>query len=202
MSIERFNFKAKPGEPGFKKVEKNKYGHTVLHSDDKRESSLDDKVVLTFDPETGSPRADLSIWDTQEMKDLALKLNMPLDSNNESSTEEETQSTQMITEKDMDDLLQNIKDEMPNDVKSAFAEEPQDSRVRKVVVSTNDDPDADLDFETKKCADDSCGTVLPLDAKFCSHCGKLQTVNSYCIECGRKYHDREKFCPDCGCARQ
>ena len=53
-----------------KELKKNKYGHTVLSHNEHEGSDLDDKVTISIDPETGTPRADLSIWDTQQMKDL------------------------------------------------------------------------------------------------------------------------------------
>lgn len=210
MSTERFNFNAKPGEPGFQEVKKNKFGHTVLNGE---EETTSDNVVFTLDPETGTPRADLSIWDTQEMKDLANKLNMPLDGQlqqQQDVKEEVTPTVAGITDKDMDDLLLNIEQDLtpPNErvVVASIVEystpeknlSSQDSRVRKV---TKTSPENDCQ-STKICTDESCGTALPSNAKFCSTCGKLQKVTLFCIECGRKFNEREKFCADCGGVRE
>lgn len=205
MSTERFKFNAKPGEPGFKELKQNKYGHTVLNPSE--EESVNDNVKFIIDQETGIPRADLSIWDTQKMRDLASSLNLPLDAQEEK--EEERIITQGVTDQDMDELLLNIADDLVSDETSVDSSrvvysssdtnlQTQDNRVRKVAKNS-----IESDIQpTKICTDESCETALPFSAKFCSTCGKLQKVTLFCIECGRKFNEREKFCADCGGARE
>jgi hypothetical protein len=216
MSTERFNFNAKPGEPGFREITKNQYGHTVLQA--KPDAAItDDKVNFTIDPETGMPRADISIWDSQQMKDLAKKYNMPLDEDEDEPEKELPEETQVssvgITDKDMDDLLLNIEDDLQQSTQRVLTASNAshstsntelavlDNRVRKVAKNSSESEDI-YSAGTKLCADSECNVTLPYNAKFCSSCGRLQKINLFCIECGRKFHDREKFCSDCGCARQ
>lgn len=208
MSTERFKFNAKPGEPGFKELKQNKYGHTVLNPSE--EETHNDNVKFTIDPETGISRADLSIWDTQKMRDLATKLNLPLDTQEDKEEIEESRlMSSVITDKDMDELLHNIDGDLVSDETSIDGSKvvysssetnlrTQDNRVRKVSknsIESDNQP-------TKICTDESCGAALPFSAKFCSTCGKLQKVTLFCIECGRKFNEREKFCADCGGARE
>jgi len=210
MSTERFNFNAKPGEPGFREIGKNQYGHTVLQPN-KEASDLNDKVAFSIDEETGIPRADLSIWDTQQMKDLAQKLNMPLDQQVNEELPVPIISVE-VTDQDMDDLLKGIEDDFkssePHIVMASVPvlsisnqdSSPLDNRVRK--VSKNSFENECTPESTKLCTDPDCTAVLPDGAKFCSSCGKLQKINLFCIECGRKFNEREKFCADCGCPRE
>jgi hypothetical protein len=205
MSTERFKFNAKPGEPGFQELKKNKYGHTVLNSGD--EESQSDNVAFSIDPETGTPRADLSIWDTQEMRNLADKLNMPLDVQVTQDVKEDAPVG--VTDQDMDDLLLTIEQDLtPPSERLVVASTidylapetnlvAQDSRVRKVSKIP-----LETDCQSKICTDESCGAALPFNAKFCSTCGKLQKITLFCIECGRKFNEREKFCADCGGVRE
>lgn len=212
---ERFNFNAKPGEPGYREVKTNKYGHTVLGEEHSRKasSSLDDKVVATIDPETGTPRIDASIWDTKEMKDLAVKYNMPLDAEGEIAEEPVKELTQHngITDEDMDNLLTQINDEeFPVVVENTNPEErlvatnlpSSETRVRKIAKNEPEESENTVNSTTKLCSDPGCGTQLPADAKFCFSCGKMQKVMVFCISCGRKYLDQENFCSNCGCTRQ
>lgn len=216
MSTERFNFNAKPGESGFREITKNQYGHTVLQANPDS-AMLDDKVNFTLDPENGMPRADISIWDSPQMKDLAKKYNMPLD--DEDCEEKELiddtpfHPSAGITDQDMDDLLLNIEGELkqstPHVVTASNVTHSNsktelaivDNRVRKVAKNSLENEDI-YTSNTKICTDAECNVTLPYNAKFCSSCGKLQKINLFCIECGRKFNDREKFCSDCGCARQ
>ena len=210
---ERFNFNAKPGEPGYREVKTNKYGHTVLGEEHSRNasSSLDGKVVATIDPETGTPRIDASIWDTKEMKDLAIKYNMPLDEETEIVEEpvQELQQHNGITEEDMDSLLTRLSDDeardeqvIPDNTHAALNLQPVETRVRKVAKNDSDESENIAQATFKPCSDPTCGTKLPVDAKFCFSCGKMQKVMVFCIGCGRKYLDHENFCSNCGCARQ
>jgi ribosomal protein L40E len=189
MNTERFKFNAKPGEAGFKELKQNKYGHTVLNPNE--EDGSNDNVKFTIDPETGIPRADLSIWDTQKMRDLATKLNLPLDTQEDKEEIKESKlAASVITDKDMDELLQNIDNDLVSDETSVDSHrvvysssetnlQTQDNRVRKVSknsIESDNQP-------TKICTDESCGATLPFSAKFCSACGKLQKVTLFCIEC-------------------
>lgn len=212
MSTERFKFNAKPGEPGFRTLKKNQYGHTVLGLEDDIANDVNKNVAFSLDQE-GAHRADISIWDTQPMKDLAEKFNMPLDNDGDDAPNDIVEPadnghlTNGITAQDMDDLLDVISNDSDtdNDTPSVahFNQSqpdlaPSDNRIRKVSKNSSDSSNSK---DGKPCTDNECGAMLPDGAKFCSTCGKLQKINLFCIECGRKFNDREKFCADCGCAR-
>lgn len=210
MDTERFKFNARPGEPGYKEVGKNQYGHTVLSSNE-NPSTLDDKVNFRLDAETGESRAEISIWDTQQMKDLAQKYQMPLD--NEDDVVDSGLPNSNAQDKDMDDLLKDIEEGL--DTQFGEATLPTDGalslddttvytdRVRKISKNkfTDENLFTQVDSSTKRCTDEDCSTILPRNAKFCSVCGKPQQITIFCVECGRKFNEREKFCADCGYPR-
>jgi membrane protease subunit (stomatin/prohibitin family) len=43
-----------------------------------------------------------------------------------------------------------------------------------------------------------CGQAVPLQAKFCPHCGHQQLVFTRCTNCGKNLTPSAKFCPRCG----
>ena len=193
--MERFNFNAKPGEAGFRELTKNKYGHTVLQSVEATDSA-NDNVNVSID-ESGSIRAEKSIWDGPILQELANKFNMPLDSPAPESESSEVESLFQEIELSLanDDNNDNNDDNSDdnNDVVVAGA-----SRFKKVFA----DNDVKSDGSKIPCINESCPVLLPNNVKFCYSCGKSQKTNRFCVECGRRFADREKFCPDCGCSRE
>jgi len=47
-----------------------------------------------------------------------------------------------------------------------------------------------------QCPD--CRNAIPLDAKFCPHCGHQQLVFKQCASCGKNITPSARFCPRCG----
>jgi hypothetical protein len=204
MSTDRFNFNTKPGEPGFQQVKQNRYGHTVLNATQPDEEE-NKNVVFSIDAETGVPRADISIWDTPEMKGLTEKFNSTLEPV-EILPEDKEDSFKDALDL-LDELGASLNGSDDNDniiVVNTQKSNPEtnlttfDNRVRKIseIVSETEKT------STKKCTDESCNAILPFGAKFCSTCGKLQRITLFCIECGRKFNEREKYCADCGGMRE
>lgn len=50
--------------------------------------------------------------------------------------------------------------------------------------------------ETAKCPD--CQNSIPINAKFCLHCGHQQLVFTQCSSCGKNLTPNAKFCSRCG----
>ncbi len=50
------------------------------------------------------------------------------------------------------------------------------------------------------CSCPRCGSSLPRDCRFCSHCGAQLSRAEYCAKCGRELPPQAKFCSGCGTA--
>jgi RNA polymerase subunit RPABC4/transcription elongation factor Spt4 len=212
MSTERFNFKAKPGDAGFRPLPKNKYGHTVLNPapSDMVDSYATIDVYENVDGEIKAVGSIENILKSPHMQAWAERNNIAIEEEEEENpledTETETLEQRSTLSEEMDKLLES------DEVRATMSELPvaevetkehkvvADSRVRKVTASENTDSRTEC-AESKKCVDAECNAILPFEAKFCSNCGKSQQVAQFCIGCGYAFRGQEKFCPLCGTQR-
>jgi len=203
MSTERFNFKAKPGEPGFRQLPKNKYGHTVLNP---KEEELEGNyssvnVEINSEGEISAVGSMENLLQSPHIQAWAEKNNIAILAEPEIETVEEPEKDQMATLSDeMDRLLEDSNEHQASE-ESADIEpttRAEDTRVRKVSATTEQKTQIRLADNYKRCVDTECNTIIPAEAKFCSTCGKSQQVAQFCIECGYSFRGQEKFCPLCG----
>ena len=166
-------------------VNQNRFGQTVVGSGAAMKNLMpEDKIVTRFG-EDGGLIAQASILDSPAMQDWMTRTGLAIDSpNGHHVVDLDAEPPMPIMTHD--EILHPTKLGAILEELTAVIEDPE--RVRKPVNAVS-----------ASCH--ACSAVLPQGAKFCVECGVKQR-SRFCTECSFKFTSSEKFCPDCGKARE